>query len=331
MITMATNLWRAPGVHNWKQTERPLVGGNSPEQILLLDGDMTLWDTASLMPSVGEVLTDFAGELGVRPNLFHQATTSILAREEVHNVEFAIVEVVRLLGERLRINLDPDALNEAFVRPYMTRLIETERLIRPFDGVVEGLAEIRRRWPKVLILLHTNCPTWMALLRAYFAGVLCELDALLGVDPHIPEDITPATPTEDEHPLWTCIQCSLDLMRDAVDQLPAAVLNRLQLVGAMPFWYSKETTDQPRGVETILDWADPDGKLVTVSCGDNPFSEGRLAARFNVIRKRSQNPVRYVQARYGYPNAVVPADVAVHARLRKFADLIDVLQQTWGG
>lgn len=306
--------WETPGlvVHR-RTTTRGLRGEEPGGQVLVLDLDATATDTNPHMEMrVLPWLDTFARTLGVRTDLVRQPTRDFMAREEVHNLEFLIIELALLMG--VRWPLTPDATQTELIEPYLEQCLELERQIAAFEGVAEGLAEVRRRWPQALVVLNTNCPTWLAMMRCHLIGILSMFDGVIGVEPH-PPDI------QSDHPFWQCLQHCQEWIAARIAAVPHS---HLQLVCSVPWWRAKP---DPLGLALALSWADPESKLRCVSCGDNPGSEGRMAYDLNAGVRKS-NKVRFVQARYGWPDAKVER-MPIDATIDSFPALVAVLEQMW--
>jgi hypothetical protein len=297
-----------------KATQRALLSGEPARHALVLDLDMTATNTDTHMQdNVLPMLERSAARLRLPADWFHQTTRDFGERVDFHGIEFLFVEIALRLG--MAWPMSPEQTIQLLIEPFQRRCVELEQRIQPLPGVIDGMGEINRRWPTAAVIVQTNCPTWLALLRAYHAGILPFLSGIIGINPY-PPDISHG------HPFWPCLAHCLEWLDEVHGSVPQ---DQLGLVASVPWWEAKPHS--VLGLELALDWANPVGEVPVVSCGDNPLSEGRVAELLNAKRVGGR-PIRYVRARYGAPDAC-PGDVPVHSTIDSFQELLPVLEGVW--
>jgi hypothetical protein len=299
------------GVVYLHQTESPRVKGRTPKHGLLIDIDETATATGEHMTKrVIPWFEELAEQHHIRPALLEEACADFKDRDQFHSIEYFWVDLADWMG--FRFPLKPVELTVSVIRPFLKRMMDLEQQIKPLDGVIEGLRSIREEYPHCLIAANTNMPTWLAYARMHYSGVLEYVDALVGVDPKPPDNVGP------DHPYYCCVE----EVRGWLEAVTIIVPNNLQFVASVPWFRAKPNTT---GARLILNWADPEAKMIWASCGDNAKSEGKVALCVN--EKRTGAPVRFVHARQGGPKA--PKDIPVHATIDRFPEILPVLRSLW--
>ena len=200
-----------------------------------------------------------------------------------------LVLACRDLGRTFPLN-PQDALKAS--REYRKLLLESEKGIQAFSGINEDLALLRQNFPRAFMLLKTNCPDWLAPLRA--GELLRHFDGIVSIRPWLP-------PIVDDDPYAIVLNDT----REWLDvQYKLTKREELQLHLAIPQHHAKPSTLGLRAAIGYLELS-PSALRRIVLGGDDPTSEGVTALEVFKVHGGCEDPerARFVHAAYAqYPN-----------------------------
>ncbi len=160
--------------------ERPTNPTLRRRKVLVLDIDYTVVDSFRVNFAERQYDRSLAIQAGLPRDFFADALKDFAVRDfDLANMAEAILlQVARKEGA---FRFTPEACLSQLTIPHHEGIIERERFSEPYRGVRATLEVIRSLYPNVLIIAHTDCPSWLAILRLHKAGLLDLFDGVMGV------------------------------------------------------------------------------------------------------------------------------------------------------
>lgn len=178
--------YRRKYVKIWDRAWGGLALSLSASKLLVLDIDNTVFDWVSYYVQCMEALAAEVQRITGIPRLtLFQEAREVFAREGSIEYPFLIQELPSInafYGENVEL-----MLKEAVQSGRLAFNQKAQSCLKPYQGVLETMAEIRQRYPQLPIIALTDAPRYVAMWKLNKLGLLPYFSAVYGLpDPRIP-------------------------------------------------------------------------------------------------------------------------------------------------
>ncbi len=197
----------------------------------------------------------------------------------------------------------------AQTRQFLEGIIERERQLQPFPGALTALPTIRERFPDCSIMVATDCPLWLAILRLQTQGLLPYIDSAVGINFCIPDILR-------QERYAASVQFAEEW---AQNMMCSSATHHMHAIVGVPPCEAKPSAVGPLAV-IHRGMIDPQGTVVMVD--DKPLKGGGLVRNL----RAACMDAHFVHAKIGWHTAVGPSDLEPEAEmLSSVEDLIPIL------